>query len=294
MALPFHDARAPSAISLGTWGLIAMCIFVFAFLQPKPMQGLTHGLSLQDASEAEIQVRHFQDRWALVPCELTHLRSIAQGAACNGYPSDEPTNYVDKNVITPVFTSLFLHATVLHLISNLLFLWLFGRILEERIGGIGVVALFVAGGIAASLAYVAVNPESMVPVLGASGAIAALMGAVLILEPRRKILSLVYAAGVQVIYLPTWAVLAFFFVSQFFTAPGAQVAWQAHVGGMVFGMIVASIWAWRDPLLRPDREAPETLLDDLASEHITLMRRRVDAPASGPLETPFPGSSGRR
>ena len=251
MAYPFRDERPPTQATWGTWLLLAVCLVVFAFLQPKPMQGLTRGLNIEDNSSAVIQKRHFEDRWALVPCELTHGTSIHDGASCDGYPSDTPGAYAEKNVYTPLLSALFLHDNLLHLLGNLLFLWVFGRGLERRIGATGVLALFVAGGVAASLGYVMVNPESTTPMLGASGAIAALMGAYLVLQPSRRILSVVYAAGLQFVYLPAWAVLAFFFVSQFFTAPETRVAWEAHVAGMIFGVIVAAVLCWRDPSLRP-------------------------------------------
>ncbi len=262
MAYPFADEHPARSLAWGTWALLLACTVVFAFAQPKGMQGLTHGLTMADDAAAELQIQHFQDRWALVPCEITHDRSIAAGAACNGHPTDRPGAYAAKNVWLPFVTALFLHANVFHLIGNLLFLWVFGRGLEERVGSAGVVGLFFAGGIVAFLGYVALSPESTVPVLGASGAVAAIMGAFLVLQPRRRLLSFVYAAGVQVVYLPAWALLAFFFVSQFFTTEGTRVAWQAHVTGMLFGMAVAAIWWWRDPTLAggrvggPGRDGP--------------------------------------
>lgn len=265
MAYPFRDERPARGTTWGTWILLLACLVVFAFAQPKPMQGLTRGLTVADNAAAELEIRHFQDRWALVPCEVTHNRSIADGAACDGYASDRPDAYATKNVWVPFLTALFLHANVLHLFGNMLFLWVFGRGLEERIGSVGVIALFLAGGIAAFLGYIALVPESTAPTLGASGAVAAIMGAYLVLQPGRRLLSFVYAAGLQVIYLPAWALLAFFLVSQFFTTPGARVAWQAHVSGMVFGMVVGALWWWRDPALSdltvpddpdPDEPAP--------------------------------------
>lgn len=258
MALPFRDEHPVPGTTWGIWGLLAVCLFVFAFLQPAPMQGITHGLTFEDNAAAELQVRSFQDRWALVPCEITHNASIHDGAACGGYASDNPGAYAEKNIWLPFVTAMFLHGSIMHLLGNLLFLWIFGRALEARIGGVGVVTLFLAGGIVAFLGYIVVVPESTSPVLGASGAIAAIMGAYLVLQPTRRVLGFVYTAGIQVIYLPAWALLGFFLVSQFFTnqTPGAQVAWQAHVAGMLFGMAVAGIWKWRDPSI-----SSETVLD---------------------------------
>lgn len=250
MAYPLRDEQPVRGSTWGTWVLLTACVCTFAFLQPAVMQRPTPS-ALRDFTTADLQIRAFQDRWGMVPCEITHGRSIAEGAACNGYPVDEPESYTDKNVWLPLFTAMFLHAGLAHLLGNLLFLWVFGRALEARIGGVGVIALFLAGGLAAFLGYVAVVPEGTSPVLGASGAVAAVMGAYLVLQPARRVLGFVYAAGLQVIYLPAWALLGFFLVSQFFTmqTPWSQVAWQAHVAGMVFGIVVAAVWRHFDPTL---------------------------------------------
>jgi len=288
MAYPFRDECPNRTMAWGTWSLLLVCVAVFAFAQPKAMQGLTHGLTITDNASAELQVQHFQDRWALVPCEVTHGRSITDGAACNGYPVDQPGAYAEKNVWLPFLTAQFLHANIFHLIGNLLFLWVFGKGLEERIGGAGIIGLFLAGGIAAFLGYVAVSPESTTPVLGASGAIAAIMGAFLVLQPRRRLLSFVYAGGVQVIYLPAWALLAFFFVSQFFTTRGSQVAWQAHAAGMLFGMAVGAVWWWRDPSLAGTRST--TGPPRAVGATGTAAGDRDDWPASPPLHPPSGGA----
>ncbi|MBS1848627.1 MAG: rhomboid family intramembrane serine protease [Actinobacteria bacterium] len=258
MAYAFRDEQPTRHATWGTWLLVGACVFTFAFIQPAPMQGLTHGLTVADNASAELQVRAFEDRWALVPCEITHGRSIAEGAACNGYPTDQPGAWASKNVWVPLFTALFLHGGILHLLGNLLFLWVFGRALEERVGPAGVLGLFLAGGLIAFLGYVAWNPEVSSPVLGASGAIAAIMGACLALDPRRRLLSFVTTAGFQILYLPVWALMAFFFVSQFFTAPSSGVAWQAHVVGVVFGVIVGAAWGRFDPTLRQGGPPPTT------------------------------------
>lgn len=250
MALPFHDGDAPRNIMWATWYLIIICLCAYAFVQPKPMQGLTRGFTIESQAQAELDVRAFIDRVGLVPCEVTHGKSIAAGAACDGYPTDTPEAYADKNPYMPFLTAMVTHGSLMHLFGNLLFLWLFGRGVEQRLGGGPVIALFVAGGIAASLAFVGMHPESTTPMVGASGAIAALMGAYLVLLPRRKILAMVYAVGLQWVYLPAWALLGLFFTEQFFINPSEQVAWEAHVAGMVFGAAVAGIVAWRNPSYR--------------------------------------------
>lgn len=262
MALPFRDERRPARPSWATWTLIGACLIAFAFLQPKPMQGLVHGVTVEDNARAELQVRHFKDRWALIPCELTHGKSLADGVACDGYPPDHPESYAPKNVVLPVFTSLFLHANLFNLLANLLFIWVFGRGLEDRLGVGGVLALFIAGGMAASLGFVAFHPEGTDPLLGATGAIAALMGAYLVLLPGRRILSMVYSAGLQFVYLPAWTVLGFFLLSQLLTDPSSRDVWKANVAGMAFGAAVAGWLRWRDPELR-DVEVPQPTVVDV-------------------------------
>ena len=264
-----------------TWGLLTVCMVVFGFMQPKPMQGLSHGLNLTDNSRALLQVQAFQDRYGLVPCEITHGRSMTNGAACDGYPVDHPENYPTKNVYLPLLTVLFLHGSLAHLLGNMLFLWVFGRGVEERLGWLATLALFVAGGIAASLGFVALHPESTEPLIGASGAIAALMGVYLVLQPRRRILSIIYSAGLQFVYLPAWAVLAFFFAEQFFIDPTQHVAWEAHVAGLAFGAIVALFVAWRWPTLRDSKSTPPTI--DLA---VAVPQEVVSWPSTPPSTPP--------
>lgn len=275
MALPFRDGEPPRHLMWATWTLIALCLFTYAFLQPKAMQGLTHGLTIEDQSRAELEIRDYVDRHGLVPCEVTHGKSIAAGAACDGYPSDTPDAYAPKNPYVPFLGVLFLHGSFMHLLGNLLFLWLFGRGVEQRLGGSAVLALYLAAGIAASLTYVAWHPESTEPLVGASGAIAGLMGSYLVLLPRRRILAMVYSVGLQFVYLPAWALLGLFFTEQFFVDPAEHVAWEAHVGGMVFGAAVAAVIAWRNPTYRswhtgrtidhvtPAVSAPEPLWEPL-------------------------------
>ncbi len=252
MAFPFHDEIRSRRSSPGTWALIALCIGVFAFLQPSQMQWSNESDSSLTAAFEAREVTDFEYRWAVVPCRLTHGTDAAE---CGTFPATSVDDTGAAGRWGPLVTALFLHANLLHLIGNLVFLAVFGRGLEDRIGAAGVIGTFLAGGLVAFLAFVLVRPDETLPVLGASGAVAAIMGAFLVLQPRRRILSVVYAAGFQVVYLPAWAVLSFFFASQFFTTPGEQIAWEAHVTGMIFGAVVAVAWLWRDPTLGRDEPA---------------------------------------
>ena len=240
MAVPLRDDAHPTIIPWVTWGLMLVCVIVYLFLQPRPMQ-TGSGHTIEQRTNSYFEVEHFVDRWGMVPCEITHDRSIRDGAACNGYPVDDPEAYPPKHVLLTLLTSIFLHGNLTHIAGNLLFLWVFGRAVEQRVGHPGFLLLYLAGGVVASLGLVAVRPESMDPLVGASGAIAAVMGVYLVFQPRRRVLSFVFSTGVQVVYLPVWAMLGLFFVTQFFTPGSSRVAWQAHVAGMVFGALVGLV-----------------------------------------------------
>jgi membrane associated rhomboid family serine protease len=158
------------------------------------------------------------------------------------------------NLVTPamlgVLTSIFLHGGWLHLLGNMLFLWIFGNNIEDRFGHLGFLAFYLAGGIAAALAQVAIDPASTVPLIGASGAIAAILGAYFVFYPGARITSLVFLGFFyQVLNVPALLVLGYWFVLQLidgFASLGADtaqggVAFFAHIGGFVAGMVVAGV-----------------------------------------------------
>lgn len=138
-----------------------------------------------------------------------------------------------------ILTSMFLHGGFLHLLGNMLFLWIFGNNVEDHLGSVGYLLFYLAAGVVATLAFTAVNASSVSPLLGASGAIAGVMGAYLIWFPRARILSVVFPLFFLPFYLPAALVLAVWFVTQFFTDPNSGVAWVAHVSGFAFGALVA-------------------------------------------------------
>ena len=161
--------------------------------------------------------------------------------------------FANKNVYLAVLFSMFLHGSWLHVLGNMLFLWVFGNNVEDRFGHLGYAVFYLFAGFVAALAHIAVNSTSTAPFLGASGAIAGVMGAYLVLWPRARVLTWVAALLFLVVYLPAWLVLGVWFGFQFFTDPNTGVAWVAHVGGFVCGMVVA--FALRD-VLRPRRQLP--------------------------------------
>ncbi len=151
-----------------------------------------------------------------------------------------PEIFPDKNVYLAILTSMFLHGGFAHLGFNMLFLWIFGNNVESRLGPFGFAAFYLVGGFAAMLVQVALATGSVAPVIGASGAIAAVMGAYLIFWPRARIYSLLLFFPVT---LPASFVLLFWLGMQFLTSPDSGVAWGAHVGGFAVGMVLALLLA---------------------------------------------------
>jgi len=145
-----------------------------------------------------------------------------------------------------LFTSLFLHAGWLHLGSNMLYLWIFGNNVEEYLGHGRFIIFYLLSGAAATWGHILVNPSSVTPLIGASGAIAGVLGAYIVLYPRHQVRCLLFIfIIVQVIKLPAVWVLGFWFVIQLFqgtmslgAATSGSVAWFAHIGGFGAGLLL--------------------------------------------------------
>jgi membrane associated rhomboid family serine protease len=141
-----------------------------------------------------------------------------------------------------LFSSIFLHGSWMHLLGNMLFLWIFADNIEATIGNFKFLFFYLAGGLAAGIAQVLIEPSSQVPCVGASGAIAAVMGAYIVMHPKSRIKMLFL---LFVFYVPSWVFLGIWFTEQLLSgvqAMGLQthdaggVAWWAHIGGFVFGL----------------------------------------------------------
>ncbi|HEY3333622.1 MAG TPA: rhomboid family intramembrane serine protease [Candidatus Limnocylindrales bacterium] len=170
-------------------------------------------------------------------------------------PAVRAGNLVSEPVLD-VFTSMFLHAGWLHLLGNMLYLWIFGNNVEDRMGRGLFLLFYLAGGVAAVAAQTLIDPASPEPMIGASGAIAATLGAYLVLFPRARIQSLVFLGFFyQLIAVPAAIVLGFWFVLQVIDGLGSlgasdavasNVAFFAHIGGFVAGALVALPFRLRD------------------------------------------------
>jgi membrane associated rhomboid family serine protease len=154
--------------------------------------------------------------------------------------------------LVSIFTSMFLHASWLHIIGNMWVLWIFGDNIEDYLGHFTYLLFYLVSGVAASVAHILLNPGSNVPSVGASGAIAGVMGAYFVLYPRAKVLTIVpLIVFFTFWWLPAWIVLGYWFLVQFLsgaatsivagTQNGGGIAFWAHVGGFVAGILMIKL-----------------------------------------------------
>jgi membrane associated rhomboid family serine protease len=222
--IPLKDENPTSRRPFVTIAVVLACAYIWFAVQGGSAEG------------------EFTYENAAIPCEVIQqepltVDEVRDPEGCNA-GSDAPQIFPDKSIWQSVLFSMFLHGSLLHLGGNLLFLWIFGNNVEDRLGHAAYVAFYVVGGIVATLAHVAVNLDSTVPMVGASGAIAAVMGAYLVWYPNARIRTLIMMIFITFVEMKAKWLLAFWFVLQFFTGNDSGVAWMAHVGGFVFGVIV--------------------------------------------------------
>jgi membrane associated rhomboid family serine protease len=264
--LPIRDNNPTRHFAFVTVGLIAANFLVFLLWQPTFAQG----------QDAELKQQTFFWCHALIPYEVTHRTSLAAGSPAaeqalqeqyggSGNPAAgrEIQSFLqvkcpNKSWLASVFVSMFLHAGWLHIGGNMLFLWVFGNNIEDRLRPFLYLLFYLAGGVAATVLEVALAPNAALPGLGASGAIAAVLGAYLVLYPRARITTAVIFVFITLVELPASVVLGFWFLLQLFSGLGqlgthvatGGVAYSAHVGGFAFGLVVGLIvrsWDRRRP-----------------------------------------------
>lgn len=234
--IPIHDENPTSRLSIFTIVIIALNVVAF-FATP--------GLGMSDASLP------FFLRWGVIPWEFTHGQNVTEAALqASGLPVRCIGECVEnKNILLSLLTSMFLHGGFLHIGGNMLFLWVFGNNIEDTLRPFRFVVFYLLTGLAAGYAHILVNPESAIPTVGASGAVAGLLGAYVVLFPKARVLSVLpiffYLTTVR---LPALAVIGLWFVSQFFIGLGQQsggagVAWMAHVGGFIAGAVLILVFS---------------------------------------------------
>ncbi len=212
--IPLYDTLHSRRFPVMNWLLIGVNVLVFLYelsLSPAGLDRLTR-------------------TWGLIPAQL-----LARPAA----------------LWVTILTSMFLHGGWFHIISNMWVLFIFGDNVEDRLGGVRYLIFYLLSGVAAAVLQALILPTSLVPTIGASGAIAGVLGAYLVLYPRAKVASLVPILFIfTIIEIPAFLFLLFWFISQLFSGwltlqgtAGSGVAWWAHVGGFLFGMAAVGLLA---------------------------------------------------
>jgi membrane associated rhomboid family serine protease len=209
MLLPLRDENPTRRLPVLTILLIVLncLIFIYEVISPRGLD-------------------YYTLRMGAIPYEITHFKALTH------VPRLSPP--------LTLFTSMFLHGSPFHLLGNMLFLWIFGNNVEDYLGSFRYGAFYIFCGLGASLTHIAFNPSSRVPMIGASGAIAGVLGAYFILYPRARILTFVFLfIFIRIVPIPAAIVLGFWFLMQLLNVGlGGGVAWFAHIGGFLLGIIL--------------------------------------------------------
>ncbi len=225
--LPIKDDIPTRRTPILTLALIAINVIVYFVFE----QGLW---SLGDTGNERVL------EYGAIPAEITDP-GFEVG------PSDQAPFWVT------IFTSMFLHGSLLHLGGNMLFLWIFGNNIEDSMGPIRFVVFYLAGGLIALGAQTVIDPASTVPTIGASGAVAGVLGGYALLYPRARVITLILIiVFITFVELPALLVLGLWFVLQVFygtaelaqpVGEGGGVAYFAHIGGFLFGLALIKLFA---------------------------------------------------
>jgi rhomboid family protein len=247
---PFTDTAPRAAFPVVTLALIGINVLVFLWMESLPPRAL------------DVVLAHI----ALIPVRYTEP-GLARSVGL------DPTNY------WPLLTNTFMHGGWLHLISNMWFLWIFGPAMEARFGRLGFLFLYVAGAVAASFVHVYTHPQSVDPVLGASGAIAAIIGAHAVSYPTARVITIILLGFIP-LFLPLPAVLfaLIWFGLQLMQGTmelmtphlAGGVAWWAHIGGFAFGAAFAFLAAG----LSGSDQVRTTTWVQPPRRHVPIIRRR--------------------
>jgi len=214
MFIPIKDENPTRTKPIVTFILIVINCLVYLYSITKPAQ--------------EFQIFIYQ--FGLIPIEITHLAEL--------------TPQFSAPIFLSPLTSMFMHGGFMHLAGNMLYLWIFGNNIEDRLGPFKFLLFYLVSGLAADFLFIVFSPSSQIPMVGASGAIAGVLGAYLVLFPRARVLTVLFLFYfIRLVHLPAKVILGFWFFYQLLMSfmgagGGGGVAWLAHVGGFAFG------WAW--------------------------------------------------
>jgi membrane associated rhomboid family serine protease len=224
--IPIRDDTPRFSTPYVTYFLIALntVIFLFEWTVGRQSQGELNALIYE---------------FGVVP---RHVTALLGGAG----------NFNVVGAVIPILTSMFLHASWLHIIGNMWVLWIFGDNIEDYLGHFRYLLFYLITGVAASVAHILLNPASRIPSVGASGAIAGVMGAYFVLYPKARVLTIVPLIIIFTFWwLPAWIVLGYWFLVQFLSGAatsiavtsqsGGGIAFWAHVGGFVSGILLIKL-----------------------------------------------------
>jgi membrane associated rhomboid family serine protease len=185
--------------------------------------------------------------WAAVPFEITRGTDLVQAAMveAGGRVHAVPQHPGPQPIQLTLLSAMFMHGGWMHILGNMLYLWIFGDQIEDLLGHWKFIAFYLACGIAAALAQIATSPDSVIPTLGASGAIAGVLGAYLVKYPHNRVKVLL---GRMIVPMPAVVVLGFWFLLQIIGQTGSPqgtggVAYMAHIGGFVAGVLLILVMA---------------------------------------------------
>ena len=216
MLIPLKDDNPTSTFPIITIGIILANGLIFF-----------HQINLAGTAR-----EYFLYQWAAIPFQLTHGEIL----------------HVPPLVPLPltIFSSMFLHGGFLHILGNMLYLWIFGNNIEDSLGHFRFLLFYLLGGLFAALTQIYAYPNSPVPMIGASGAIAGVLGGYLLLFPRARVLTLVFfVIIIRLIRIPALIVLGFWFLMQLLSLGGAakgNIAFYAHIGGFISGLALVKIF----------------------------------------------------
>ena len=214
MFIPLRDENPTRRVPIFTLLLIAVNVVVFAVQVFSPLS-----------------LPYYVLRMGTIPYEITHFTTV------QGLPVER---------ISPVLAlvvSMFLHGSLFHLLGNMLYLWIFGNNVEDFLGPVRFVLFYLVCGLSAAGTHIVFNPNSTVPMIGASGAIAGILGAYFLLYPRARVDTLVF---IWILPVPAAFILGLWFLGQILNIGlGGGVAWFAHIGGFLAGLVLVRVFAKR-------------------------------------------------
>jgi rhomboid family protein len=263
--IPLRDNIPTDRFPVVTLTIIVINVLVFLFLQ-----GPSFSFSSGDAVDTKTVVEYGAIPYRLThpgkDCDLVPPQATSSGSEiliCQGTPEFREAQRLgvpieDLNqppAFLTILTSMFMHGGWLHIAGNMIFLWIFGNNVEDSMGRLRYVFFYLLGGVAAALAQVAISPEATEPLVGASGAIAAVLGGYALLYPRARVLTLFFFFFIFFIEVPALLLLGLWIFLQFLPAVGqlaspdvqggGGVAYWAHIGGFLFGLALIKLFAKR-------------------------------------------------